>query len=251
MTYIKITKFLLINWIEKDRCVIETCRLKKVILIQTHLSFVLSRKIVNVYNDIARRYRYVTVKDFRKYEKLECKKNKLKLNIDFLNNCKELGVYPKFLIFKPPIFLINTLYQFVKDSFIAPSRRAIKNSKIFQRNSVYSKIFSSTQLPNIYFYIPTKSIKPYNKKRCKNCYTLNKSYLHWRGIATYLYSQLPKLLLISRNMNYPRKHLIYLKQVYSFQSDQIKFENPKPLLLLTKIHRSFLDKLKPRKPKVR
>ena len=28
--------------------------------------------------------------------------NKLKLDIDFLNNCKQLGVYPKFLIFKLP-----------------------------------------------------------------------------------------------------------------------------------------------------
>ena len=56
------------------------------------LSFVLWRKIINVYNDIAHKYGNVTVKDFRKYEKLEYKKNKLKLDIDFLNNCKELGV---------------------------------------------------------------------------------------------------------------------------------------------------------------
>ena len=31
------------------------------------------------------------VKDFCKYEKLQYKKNKLKLDIDFLNNCKQLG----------------------------------------------------------------------------------------------------------------------------------------------------------------
>ena len=58
--------------------------------------------ILNIYNDIARKYGNVTVKDFRKYEKLEYKNNKLKLDIDFLNNCKQLGVYPKFLIFKLP-----------------------------------------------------------------------------------------------------------------------------------------------------
>ena len=62
----------------------------------------LSRKIINIYNDVAQKYGNVTVKDFRKYEKLEYKKNKLKLDIDFLNNCKQLGVYPKFLIFKLP-----------------------------------------------------------------------------------------------------------------------------------------------------
>ena len=26
--------------------------------------------------------------------------NELKLDIDFLNNCKQLGLYPKFIIFK-------------------------------------------------------------------------------------------------------------------------------------------------------
>ena len=82
---------------------IETRRFKNVVIfIQTILSFVLSRKIINIYNDIARKYGNVTVKDFRKYEKLEYKKNKLKLDINFLNNCKQLGVYPKLLIFKLP-----------------------------------------------------------------------------------------------------------------------------------------------------
>ena len=61
---------------------------------------IISRTIINVYNDLARKYGNVTVKDFRKYEKLQHKKNKLKLDIDFLNNWKQLDVYPKFLIFK-------------------------------------------------------------------------------------------------------------------------------------------------------
>ena len=59
---------------------IETRRLKNfVISIQTILSFALSRKIINIYNDIARKYGNVIVKDFRKYEKLEFKKNKTKI----------------------------------------------------------------------------------------------------------------------------------------------------------------------------
>ena len=58
----------------------ETRRLKNVVVfIQSILSFMLSRKIINIYFDIARKYRNVSVKDFRKYEKLEYKKNKLKL----------------------------------------------------------------------------------------------------------------------------------------------------------------------------
>ena len=70
------------------------------IFIQTILSFVLARKIINIYNDIARKYGNVAAKEFRKYEKLEYQKNKLKSDINFLNNCKQLGVYPGFLIFK-------------------------------------------------------------------------------------------------------------------------------------------------------
>ena len=31
-------------------------------------------------------------RDFQKHEKLEYKKNKLKLENDFVNNCKQLGV---------------------------------------------------------------------------------------------------------------------------------------------------------------
>ena len=40
------------------------------------------------------------LKIFWKYGKLEYEKNKLKLDIDFPNNYKQFGVYPKFFIFK-------------------------------------------------------------------------------------------------------------------------------------------------------
>ena len=41
------------------------------IFFQTILSFVLSRKIIKIYNDIVQKHGNVTVKDFRKYEKLK------------------------------------------------------------------------------------------------------------------------------------------------------------------------------------
>ena len=70
---------------------IETRHLKNfVIFFLTVLSLVLSRKIINIYNEIARKYGNIAVQDFRKYEKLWYKKNKLKLDINFLNNCKQL-----------------------------------------------------------------------------------------------------------------------------------------------------------------
>ena len=70
------------------------------IFFQIILSFVVSRKIRKIYNDIARKHGNVTVKDFRKYEKLKYKQNKLKLETDFLNIWKQFGLYLKFLIFK-------------------------------------------------------------------------------------------------------------------------------------------------------
>ena len=60
----------------------------------------------------------------------------------------------------------------------------------------------------------------------------------------FQYSQLMKLLLISCNMNYPRKNLIYLKQVYNFQSNQIKFKNLKSSLPLKRFIVCFLTALK-------
>ena len=56
---------------------IETRLLKNVVIfIQTFLSFVVSRKIINIYNDIPRKYGNVTVKDIRKYEKTRVQKEK-------------------------------------------------------------------------------------------------------------------------------------------------------------------------------
>ena len=100
--YININSFVLISQLEKDHSRIETPCLKNVTFFQTILSFVLLRKIIHIYNDIVQKHGNVTVKDFRKYEKFKYKQNKLKLDIDFLNNCKQFGVYPKFLIFKLP-----------------------------------------------------------------------------------------------------------------------------------------------------
>ena len=38
---------------------------------------------------------------------------------------------------------------------------------------------------------------------------------------------LTKLLLTSQNLNYPKKNLIYVKQVCTSLSNQVKFKNPK------------------------
>ena len=172
------------------------------IFIQTTLSFVLSRKIINIYNDIAQKYGNVTGKDFRKYEKIEHKKNKLKLNTDFLNNCKQLDVYPKFLIFKLPNVSNKDALSIRKRLLRSTINKRNKELQHLSKELSLSENLLSIQLSTIDFYILTKSITSSNKKSLqKSLYTQQKSYFHWRGIETYLHAQLTKLLLISQNMN--------------------------------------------------
>ena len=141
--------------------------------IQTVLSFVLS-----CWN--------VTVKDFRKYEKLEYK-NKLKLDIDFLNNCKQLGVYPKFLIFKLPNVSDKDALSIRKRLLRSATNKCNKEVQHLSKELSLSENVLSTQLSTIDFYILTKSITSYNKK------SLQKS----------LYTQQKKLFSLTRDCNLP------------------------------------------------
>ena len=114
----------------------------------------LSRKIINIYNDIAHKYGNVTVKDFRK---LEYKKNKLKLDIDFLNNCKQLGVYPKFLIFKLTNVSNKETLSIRKRLLRSATSKGNKELQHLSKELSLSVNFLFTQLSTIDIYILTKS----------------------------------------------------------------------------------------------
>ena len=161
---------------------VETCRLKNVLIfIEVILSLALSRSILNNYNDIAQKYGNVTVKDFRKYEKLEYKKNKLKLDIDFLNNWKQLGVYPKFLIFNLPMFinLYKDALSICKKLLRSPISEHNKELQHLSKKLSLSENLLSKKLFTIDFYILTKSILSHNKKSLqKSFYFQQDSYLH-------------------------------------------------------------------------
>ena len=163
---------------------IETQRLKNVVIfIQTNLSFVLSRKIIDIYNDIAQTYENVTVKDFWNCEKLEYKKNKLKLDISFLNNCKQLGVYPKFHILKLPNVFNKDALSIRKRLLCSAITRRNKDLQHLSKEFSLSENFLSTQLSTIlYFYILKKSTTSYDKRlKQKSLYTHQKklSSLTW------------------------------------------------------------------------
>ena len=174
----------------------------------------------------------------------------LKLETDFLNNCKQLGVYVKFLIFKLPN---------VSNKDPLSVRKRLLRSAISKRNeelqhlpkelSLFEK-FLSTHLSTTDFYILTKSITSYNKK------SLQKS----------LYTQQKKLSSLTRDCNLPiftanetitnltqyelsqkESDLLKAGLYFSIQPD----ENRKFEIFTTfgKIHRSFFNNLKSEKTK--
>ena len=149
--------------------------------------FVLSRKIINIYSYIAQKYGNLTVKDFRKYEKLECNKNKLKLNIDFLNSCKQLGVYLKFLIFKLPNVSNKDTWSICKRLLQSAINKRNEDLQHLLKELSLSEKFLCTQICNIDFYILPKSIRSNNKK------SKEKS----------LYTQQKKLSSLTRDCNLP------------------------------------------------
>ena len=185
------------------------------------------------------------LKIFWKYGKLEYEKNKLKLDIDFPNNYKQFGVYPKFFIFK----LLN-----VSNKDALSIRKRLLRSAINKRNKELqhlskelslSKNFLSTQLSTIDFYIFTKSITSYNKK------LLQKS----------LYTQQKKLSSLTRDCNLPiftanetitnltqyelsqeESDLLKAGLYFSIQPDKIR--KSEIFTTFEKIHHSFLNNLK-------
>ena len=137
----------------------ETCCLKTVVIFfKKILSFVLSRKTINIYIDLARKYGNVTVKDFRKYEKLEYKKNKLKLDTDFLNNGKQLGVYPKFLIFILPNVSIKDASSIRERLLRSAINKHNKQLQYVLKELSIPENFLSKQLSTVDFYILKKNL---------------------------------------------------------------------------------------------
>ena len=221
---------------------LKTCLLKNVVIfIQTILSFVLSRKIINIYYDIGRKYGKVTVKDFPKHEKLEYKKNKLKLDIDFLNNCKQLGMYSKFLIFKLPN---------VSNKDVLSNRKRLLRSVINKRNKELQHLSKElslsenvlyAQLSSIDFDILTKYITSYSKKSLqKSSHTHQKKVIFMmRDCNLPIFTAIETITTLSQE---EESDLLKTGLYSSIQPDKIR--KSEIFTTFEKIHRSFLNNLK-------
>ena len=116
------------------------------------------------------------------------------------------------------------LYQFVKDSFAAPSTNVVKNSNIFQKNSVYPKSLLSAQLSIIDFYILAKSITSYNKKSLnKLLYTQQKKLSSLTRDCKLLISTANETIANLKQYELSQQESDLLKAIlyFSIQSDNI------------------------------
>ena len=107
--------------------------------------------------------------------------------MDFLNNCKQLDVYPKFLNFKLPNVSNKDVLSICKRLLHSAIKKHIKELQHLSKELGLSKNVLSKQLSTIDIYILTKSISLYNKKQ------LQKS----------LYTQQKKLFSLARDCNLP------------------------------------------------
>ena len=193
------------------------------------------------------------------YTKIACKfsiktettKKHIFIHFHFLNNCKELGVYPKFFIFK----MWNVSNKNPSSIRKGLLRSAINNRKkqlqhVLKELSI-SENFISKQLSTTDFYILRKSITSHNKK----------------SLQKLLYTQRKKLLSLTRGCSLPiftaNETITNLTQYELFQeeTDLIKaglyfpikadeIRKSKIFTTFKKIHHSFIN-LNLRKPKIR
>ena len=68
-----------------------------VLFLKILVTLVLPRGYGCTIHDIAHKYKDINVSELRKLEKLHIKRNKSQLDINFLINCKTLGVFPVFI----------------------------------------------------------------------------------------------------------------------------------------------------------
>ena len=192
----------------------------------------------------------ITTKDFRKDEKLEYIKNKLKLSINFLNNCKQLGVYAKLLIFKVPNVSNKDALSIRERLLRSAIKKGKKELQHLSKELSLSVNFLSMQLSTIDCYILTNSITSYNKKSLqKSLHTQQKklSSLTRDCNLTIFTANETITNLTQYELSQEESDLLKAGLYFSIQPDKIrKYEI---FTTFEKIHRSFLHNLKSKETK--
>ena len=129
------------------------------------VSLVLSRHFGNIIHDIAQNYMHINVNDLWKLEKLQIKRNKAQLDINFLITCKNFGVFSKII----NVYLLNVDEKDMSGIKKKLQKNAI-HKRIWERNDIDKKIKNvelqiKHKLYNFDWYILVKILKPNVKNK--------------------------------------------------------------------------------------
>ena len=135
-------------------------KLKSVVLsLKILISLVLSRKFGNIIHDIAQNYININVSDLRKLEKLHIKRKKAQLDINFLINCKNFGVFPKFINVYLPNVDEKDMYGIKKKLPQNGIHKRIRKRNDFDKKMRNLELQIKHKLNNFDWYILVKLFK--------------------------------------------------------------------------------------------
>ena len=185
------------------------------------------------------------LKTFENMKNWSRKKNELKLDIEFLNNCKQLAVYPKFLIFEIPNFSNKNASLISKRLLLSAIKNPSKELQDALKELSISKNFISKQLCTIDFHIFKKSITSHNKKLLqKSLYTQHKkiSSLTWGYSLPILTANETITNLMQYELSQEETDLLKAGLYFSIQPDKIW--QSEIFIPSENIHCSFINKHK-------
>ena len=169
------------------------------------------------------------------------KKNNLKLDIDFLNNCKQVAVYPKLLIFKLPN---------VCNKGALSIRKRLLRSAIKKRNKELQDLskelsLSENFLSIIDFHILRKSITSYKKKLLqKLLYTPQKKVIFTDERLQLTIFTANKTITNLTQYELSQEEFDLLKTDLYFSNQPGKIQISEIFTTFEKIHLLFLNNLK-------
>ena len=136
------------------------------------------------------------------------------------------------------------LYQFVKDSFVAPSINVIKNPNMFQKISFYPKTFYLNSFL-LLTYILTKSITSHNKKSLlKSIYTQQKKLSSLTNDYSLPIFTANETITNLTQYELSQEESDLLKAGLYFSIQPHKIRKSEIFTTFKKIHRSFINNLK-------
>ena len=144
----------------------------------------------------------VSISDFRKWEKLSIKKRKAELDINFLKNCQQFGVFPKYLCFNIPHVNANDTRAVRKRLLRSALSKRIKEKVTIEKQLKRYADQVKSLVTSFDFHILTKSIS-------QNIRQLETSFVntHKKKLQNDLYAEESSILKYGHAYAIPPKFI--------------------------------------------